>query len=567
MNGADIAFPHLGIYIPSLPKGITIGGFTIAYYGIIIASAMIAGLMLARWQAKRSGQNPEVYMDYIIFGIIFSIIGARLYYVAFQWEDYKDNLLQIFNIRGGGMAIYGSVIGAVLTAIVYCRRKKYKFSLFADTAVLGLILGQIIGRFGNFMNREAFGEYTDSLFAMRLKTDQVSLSNVTNQMWENVVTQDDVSYIQVHPTFLYEAVWNLVVLVLMIWRSKHKKFDGEIFLMYLVGYGIGRTWIEGLRTDQLQIGSTGIAVSQVLSALLAVGGIGYWIYRLIKEKKQIKNISAMSGFFLFLVLLAAPLYLGEGTEARAASPRQEIERSIVREIPSKHKVRKTFYADYDRNGRPEAFVLTGPKKKKNEQAETELTLWFAYVKNGNVVSRKLRQDVLGTSGFLKLQSVTLFRAQTYCTTSGPEDLYRVTGNKVTKIFHGDLMAPWAGDSFTSVHSTYDSAYDKSAGVTLGHTWKPYYFYYKNGKIYEHNGKKITSSRFMRYKNAEKILKRYRKMGKVRSIIYRSNGLIHINFEKKYNDGDKSYSNVTLHVSGNMLKKPVVKEGIYKKKFM
>ena len=567
MNGADIAFPHLGIYIPSLPKGITIGGFTIAYYGIIIASAMIAGLMLARWQAKRSGQNPEVYMDYIIFGIIFSIIGARLYYVAFQWEDYKDNLLQIFNIRGGGMAIYGSVIGAVLTAIVYCRRKKYKFSLFADTAVLGLILGQIIGRFGNFMNREAFGEYTNSLFAMRLKTDQVSLSNVTNQMWENVVTQDDVSYIQVHPTFLYEAVWNLVVLVLMIWRSKHKKFDGEIFLMYLVGYGIGRTWIEGLRTDQLQIGSTGIAVSQVLSALLAVGGIGYWIYRLIKEKKQIKNISAMSGFFLFLVLLAAPLYLGEGTEARAASPKQEIERSIVREIPSKHKVRKIFYADYDRNGRPEAFVLTGPKKKKNEQAETELTLWFAYVKNGNVVSRKLRQDVLGTSGFLKLQSVTLFRAQTYCTTSGPEDLYRVTGNKVTKIFHGDLMAPWAGDSFTSVHSTYDSAYDKSAGVTLGHTWKPYYFYYKNGKIYEHNGKKITSSRFMRYKNAEKILKRYRKMGKVRSIIYRSNGLIHINFEKKYNDGDKSYSNITFRVSGNMLKKPVVKEGIYKKKLM
>lgn len=569
MNGADIAFPHLGIYIPSLPKGITIGGFTIAYYGIIIASAMIAGLMLARWQAKRSGQNPEVYMDYIIFGIIFSIIGARLYYVAFQWEDYKDNLLQIFNIRGGGMAIYGSVIGAVLTAIVYCRRKKYKFSLFADTAVLGLILGQIIGRFGNFMNREAFGEYTDSLFAMRLKTDQVSLSNVTNEMWENVVTQDEVSYIQVHPTFLYEAVWNLVVLVLMIWRSKHKKFDGEIFLMYLVGYGIGRTWIEGLRTDQLQIGSTGIAVSQVLSALLAVGGIGYWIYRLIKEKKQIKNISAISGFFLFLVLLAAPLYLGEGTEARAASPRQEIERSIAREIPSKHKVRKTFYTDYDRNGRPEAFVLTGPKKKKNEQAEaeTELTLWFAYVKNGNVVSRKLRQDVLGTSGFLKLKSVTLFRAQTYCTTSGPEDLYRVTGNKVTKIFHGDLMTPWTGDSFTSVHSTYDSAYDKSAGVTLGHTWKPYYFYYKNGKIYEHNGKKITSSRFMRYKNAEKMLKRYRKMGKVRSIIYRSNGLIHINFEKKYNDGDKSYSNVTFRVSGNMLKKPVVKEGIYKKKFM
>ncbi len=569
MNGADIAFPHLGIYIPSLPKGITIGGFTIAYYGIIIASAMIAGLMLARWQAKRSGQNPEVYMDFIIYGIIFSIIGARLYYVAFQWEDYKDNLLQIFNIRGGGMAIYGSVIGAVLTAIVYCRRKKYKFSLFADTAVLGLILGQIIGRFGNFMNREAFGEYTDSLFAMRLKTSQVSLSNVTDQMWEHVVTQDEVNYIQVHPTFLYEAVWNLVVLFLMIWRSKHKKFDGEIFLMYLVGYGIGRTWIEGLRTDQLQIGSTGIAVSQVLSALLAVGGIGYWIYRLIKEKKQNRNTPAISGFILFLVLLAAPLYLGEGTEARAASPKQEIESSIAREIPVKHRVRKTFYADYDRNGRPEAFVLTGPKKKKNEQAEaeTEFTLWFAYMENGNVICQKLRRDVLGTSGFLKLKSVTLFRAQTYCTTSAPEDLYCVTGNKVTKIFHGDQTAPWAGDSFISVHSTYDSEYDKDVGVTLGHTWKPYYFYFKDGKIFEHNGKKITSSRFSRYVNAENILKKYKKMGKVKSILYRSNGLIHINYVKKSNDGDKSYSNVTFRVSGKKLKKPVVQEGIYRKKLM
>lgn len=476
MNDADIAFPHLGIYIPTLPKGITIGGFTIAYYGIIIASAMVAGLMLARWQARRSGQNPEIYMDYIIYGIIFSIIGARLYYVAFQWKDYKDNLLQIFNIRGGGMAIYGSVIGAVLTAIVYCRKKKYKFSLFADTAVLGLILGQIIGRYGNFMNREAFGGYTDSLFAMRLKTSQVSLSNVTEEMWDHVVTQDGVNYIQVHPTFLYESVWNLCVLILMIWRSKHKKFDGEIFLMYLVGYGIGRTWIEGLRTDQLQIGSTGIAVSQVLSALLAVGGIGYWIYRLTKEKKN-KKVSTISGFFLLLVLFSAPLFASEGSVARAASPKQEIKADIVKKIPKKHKVRKTFYADYDRNGRPKAFVLTGSKKKKNEQveAETEFTLWFAYIEDGNVISKKLRKDVLGESGYLKLESVTLFQAQTYCTTSGPEDLYRVSGNEVKVIFQGDLTKSWSGDCFISVHSTYDSGYDKDLGQNLGHTWKPYYF--------------------------------------------------------------------------------------------
>ena len=279
MSRGDIAFPHLGIEIATLPKGITIGGFTIAYYGIIIACGMIAGLLLARWQAKRTGQNPEFYMDYAFFGIIFAIIGARLYYVAFSWENYKDDLLQIFNTRGGGMAIYGGVIAAVITAIVYCRIKKYRFFLFADTAVAGLILGQVIGRFGNFMNREAFGEYTDSLFAMRLRVDQVAASSITDTMREHMTNIDGVQYIQVHPTFLYESVWNLIVLILMLLRTKKKAFDGEIFLIYLIGYGIGRAWIEGLRTDQLQIGSTGIAVSQVLSALIAVVGIGVWIYQ------------------------------------------------------------------------------------------------------------------------------------------------------------------------------------------------------------------------------------------------------------------------------------------------
>lgn len=291
MNGADIVFPHLGITIPTLPKSIAIGGFSIAFYGMIIACGMVGGLLLARWQAKRTGQNPELYMDFAIWGILFSIIGARIYYVIFSWDSYKDNLWQVFNIRGGGMAIYGSVIAAVITAVIYCRKKKYKFSLFADTAVVGLILGQIIGRYGNFMNREAFGEYTDSLFAMRLKVDEVSASNITTAMREHLITENGTSYIQVHPTFLYESLWNLMVLILMLVYTKHKKFDGEIFLMYLVGYGIGRTWIEGLRTDQLQIGSTGIAVSQVLSAVLAVGGIGYWIYRVCFSARRKKERS------------------------------------------------------------------------------------------------------------------------------------------------------------------------------------------------------------------------------------------------------------------------------------
>lgn len=290
MNSAEIAFPNIGIYIPNLPKGITIGGFTIAFYGMIIAAGMLSGLWLACHQAQRTGQKKEVYTDFAIYAIIFSLIGARLYYVAFSWENYKDDLLQIFNTRGGGMAIYGAVIAAVLTAIIYCKVKKYNFFLLADTAVGGLVLGQIIGRYGNFFNREAFGEYTNSLFAMRLRVDQVNPANITELMRSHMTTVDGVQYIQVHPTFLYESLWNILVLVLILVFTTKKKFNGEIFLLYLVGYALGRVWIEGLRTDQLQIGSTGIAVSQVLSGAIVIVGVVVWICVRRKIGKRILTV-------------------------------------------------------------------------------------------------------------------------------------------------------------------------------------------------------------------------------------------------------------------------------------
>lgn len=290
MNSAEIAFPNIGIYIPHLPKGITIGGFTIAFYGMIIAAGMLSGLWLACHQAQRTGQKKEVYTDFAIYAIIFSLIGARLYYVAFSWENYKDDLLQIFNTRGGGMAIYGAVIAAILTAIIYCKVKKYNFFLLADTAVGGLVLGQIIGRYGNFFNREAFGEYTNSLFAMRLRVDQVNPANITELMRSHMTTIDGVQYIQVHPTFLYESLWNILVLVLILVFTTKKKFNGEIFLLYLVGYALGRVWIEGLRTDQLQIGSTGIAVSQVLSGAIVIVGVVVWICVRRKLGKRILTV-------------------------------------------------------------------------------------------------------------------------------------------------------------------------------------------------------------------------------------------------------------------------------------
>lgn len=260
-----IDFPNIGIHLKSVGDHITIFGFDIAFYGMIIGLGILTGLLIAAAEAKRSGQNPEDYFDLAIYAVIFSIIGARLYYVAFSWDMYKDDLLSILNIRQGGLAIYGGVIAAVITVFVFARVKKMSATLILDTAGLGLVAGQMIGRWGNFFNREAFGEYTNSFLAMRLPVDAVRGSDITELMRKNMETVKGVSYIQVHPTFLYESLWCLMVLIIMLIYRKHKKFNGEVFLVYLLGYGLGRFWIEGLRTDQLLIPKIGLPVSQILA--------------------------------------------------------------------------------------------------------------------------------------------------------------------------------------------------------------------------------------------------------------------------------------------------------------
>ena len=266
----NINFPHLGIYLENVGKSITVFNFEIAYYGMIIGLGVLAGIALAAILAKRTGQNPDTYYDLATYAVIISIIGARLYYVIFSWDYYKDNLLSIFNLRQGGLAIYGGVIAAIITTYVFAKRKKVSFGLLLDTAGPGLILGQIIGRWGNFFNREAFGGYTDSFLAMQLPVDMVRKSDITEQMLEFAEVIDGVTYIQVHPTFLYESLWNLGVLIIMLLWIKRKKFNGHIFMIYLLGYGIGRFWIEALRTDQLLISGIGLPVSQVLAAIMAI---------------------------------------------------------------------------------------------------------------------------------------------------------------------------------------------------------------------------------------------------------------------------------------------------------
>ena len=286
MNGADIRFVHLGITINHLKSSISVFGFQIAFYGIIIGIGMLAGLCIAQSDAKRRGQDPELYLDFALYAIICSIIGARLYYVIFEWDYYKNNLLQIFNLRAGGLAIYGGVIAGTITMIVYTRMKKVSFFSMADTGVLGLVTGQIIGRWGNFFNCEAFGGYTDSLLAMRIRRALVNDNMLNADVLNHRIVENGVEYIQVHPTFFYESCWNLCLLLFMLWFRRYKKYDGQMLWIYLFGYGIGRFWIESLRTDQLILFGTGLPVSQALSLVLILVAAGNLIWRGYRHRQK-----------------------------------------------------------------------------------------------------------------------------------------------------------------------------------------------------------------------------------------------------------------------------------------
>ena len=266
----SIDFPHLGIFLEHVGKNISVKGFDIAYYGITIAVAILFAILLVFVRAKHSGQDVNDYENLAILGIIFGIIGARIYYVVFSWSDYREDIKSVFNIRQGGLAIYGGIIAGFLTAYLYAKVKKLSFWQVADTVCIGFPAGQMIGRWGNFFNREAFGEYTDSLFAMRLPIDAVRAGDVTDKMREHVTAVDGVRTIQVHPTFLYESAWCLVILIILLVMSYRGKnlFTGQVFLTYLGLYGLGRVLIEGLRTDQLKVGP--VAVSQVLSGVLVI---------------------------------------------------------------------------------------------------------------------------------------------------------------------------------------------------------------------------------------------------------------------------------------------------------
>lgn len=288
MNTTDIAFPNLKIYLENVPSSFNIGGMEIYLYGVVIGLGLMMGLFMAERAAKVCGMNPDEIWDFAIYAVIFSVLGARIYYVVFQWSEFKGDLKGILNIRQGGLAIYGAVIGAFLTLFIFCKLKKRNPFQLGDCGVQGLVLGQAIGRWGNFFNREVFGEYTDNLFAMRIPIDAVrDPSDITANISSHI--PEGANYIQVHPTFLYESTLNFALFFLMVWYHKRKKFNGEICLLYLGGYGIIRFFVEGIRTDQLKFAGTDIAVSQMLGiSLFVLAVVLEIIIRLRLSKKKNK---------------------------------------------------------------------------------------------------------------------------------------------------------------------------------------------------------------------------------------------------------------------------------------
>lgn len=262
-----ITFPNLGISVNPSRVAFNVLGKDIYWYGIIIAAGFLLAVIYAMRRAPSFGLTEDNILDMLFVAVPLAIVCARLYYCIFYWDLYRDNPIAILYVWEGGLAIYGGVIGAVIGVAIFCRVKKLPIGPLLDVGGLGLLIGQMIGRWGNFMNREAHGAVTDSFFKMGIAD---AAGNVT--------------YYQ--PTFLYESVWNLVGFVALHFYSKRRKFDGEVFLLYLAWYGLGRAWIEGLRTDSLYLFNTGIRVSQLLAALSCVAAIAVLVYVRVVRKPQ-----------------------------------------------------------------------------------------------------------------------------------------------------------------------------------------------------------------------------------------------------------------------------------------
>ncbi len=290
----DVSFKGFGIDFEMSNKAFEVAGFPIYWYGIIIAFAFLIAVLLGLRSCKKFDLEQENILDLVLLAAPAAIIGARLYYVIFSWDQYKDDLTKIFKMRDGGLAIYGGVIAALIVAWIYSRRKKISPLHLIDFGVPYLVLGQAIGRWGNFANQEAFGTMTNLPWRMN--------GTVPDEYLLSLSAGIDLSKWGVHPTFLYESLWDFAIFLFLIFFRKRKKQNGEVLSLYLILYGVGRFMIEGLRTDSLYMGN--FRVSQLLSALLVVVFGALFIYMRIRKNKAIEDEPVTLGQSEYGALLA-----------------------------------------------------------------------------------------------------------------------------------------------------------------------------------------------------------------------------------------------------------------------
>ena len=282
MKNITVSFPGLGIGEGDISSiAFSIGDFTVMWYGICIALGMVMAIAYASWRCKQQGITVDDLIDVAIFTIFFGVIGARLYYVLFSDHEFKT-LWEVINLRTGGLAIYGGIIFGAATIVVVCLIKKISWRKLYDAAGPGVMLAQAMGRWGNFFNGEAFGAQVEEGHPLHFLRMGLISSNTYNDFGTTKM-------VYVHPTFLYESLWNILGFVLINIFFKKKKFDGEVALWYFAWYGFGRMFIEGLRTDSLYIGSTGIRVSQLLGFLLFALASALVVYGRIVVKKNAQS--------------------------------------------------------------------------------------------------------------------------------------------------------------------------------------------------------------------------------------------------------------------------------------
>lgn len=276
-NAVGVSFPGLGLDFSVNREAVFIGPLTVYWYGIIVVTGIALGVAYAIWRAGQFGLNRDKYSDVLLYSVMFSLVGARAYYVAFSWDYYKNHLDEIVQIWKGGIAFYGGVIAALLCAFLLCRLWKISFIRGTDAALGGLLLGQSIGRWGNFMNVEAFGSYYDGFLRMVSPAVDSYFHSYPDRLpgftAEQVMSMTE---IPVHPTFLYESVCTMLGFLFMAWYTKRRRFTGELTLIYFMINGFERMFIEGLRTDSLTLG--GIRVSQMLAAVMAGSAVGIWTF-------------------------------------------------------------------------------------------------------------------------------------------------------------------------------------------------------------------------------------------------------------------------------------------------